>query len=61
MAWLIGYPMPPGLTSLEFPTLNVGRERSRESLFDQCQTDPADAHMLSFVGEGYPEKFQVRA
>jgi hypothetical protein len=53
--------MPPGLTSLEFPTLNVGRERSRESLFDQCQTDPADAHMLSFVGEGYPEKFQVRA
>jgi len=46
---------------VQIPLLKPSRQTDIErllGLFDQSQTDPADAHMLSIVDEDYPEKFQ---
>jgi len=46
---------------VQIPLLKKSRQTDLDlllGLFDQSQTDPADAHMLSIVDEDYPEKFQ---
>ena len=46
---------------VQIPLLKPSRQTDLEKLlglFDQSQTDPADAHVLSILDEDYPEKFQ---